>query len=151
MYCSNCGAEVTGAFCGKCGAPAPGQAAPPASGQTTGAEGLSENVAGALCYVLGLITGILFLALAPHNQNPRIRFHAWQSIFFNIAIIVLIVVETVISTVLPLALLVIFGLLQVLISLGILGVWLFLMWKTFQGSTVSLPVIGDLAKKQAGA
>ena len=35
--------------------------------------------------VAGLATGILFLALAPYNQNPRIRFHAFQAILFNLA------------------------------------------------------------------
>ncbi len=39
----------------------------------------------ALCYLLGLLTGILFLVLEPYNKNRLIRFHAFQSIFLNIA------------------------------------------------------------------
>ncbi len=46
---------------------------------------MTDNMAAALCYALGFITGILFLVLAPYNQNREIRFHAFQSIFLNIA------------------------------------------------------------------
>ena len=40
--------------------------------------GLTENVAGLLCYILGWITGIIFLILEPDNKF--VRFHAIQSI-----------------------------------------------------------------------
>ncbi len=60
------------------------------------APGLTENVASALCYALGWITGIVFLVLAPYNQNRTVRFHAWQSIFFfGAATILSIVLGTV--------------------------------------------------------
>ena len=49
---------------------------------------MADNVASTLCYVLGLITGILFLVLPPYNKNPVIRFHAFQSIFLHVACIV---------------------------------------------------------------
>ena len=80
-FCANCGSQVDGRFCPKCGAAiagGAGPAAPPPSVPNPGARrltaaaapaGLTENVACALCYVLGLITGILFLVLAPYNQN----------------------------------------------------------------------------------
>src|SRR5271165_2505039 len=111
-FCANCGAEASGRFCQKCGAPlgAPGAApgATPGAGPVPppppatnfgdvppGAHplpppmapslGMSDNMAGALCYLFGFITGILFLVLAPYNQNREIRFHAFQSIFLNIA------------------------------------------------------------------
>ena len=81
-FCPSCGSAVEGRFCAKCGTsvteggPAPGAPyAAPAS------SGMADNVAATLCYVLGLITGILFLVLAPYNQNKTIRFHAYQSIF----------------------------------------------------------------------
>ena len=40
--------------------------------------GLPENVAGLLCYVLGWVSGIVFLIIEP--ENKLIRFHAFQSI-----------------------------------------------------------------------
>jgi hypothetical protein len=58
---------------------APGGSLPP-SGPPAAAGGMTDNVASALCYVLGLITGILFLVLSPYNQNKTVRFHAFQSI-----------------------------------------------------------------------
>src|SRR5438270_14094327 len=85
-FCPRCGAPVEGRFCAKCGASmmdAPGtpQGAatpgypPPPPVATSG--GLQENVAAALCYALGFITGILFLVLEPYNKNRNIRFHAF--------------------------------------------------------------------------
>jgi len=36
-----------------------------------------------------------------------------------------------------------------LLSLAGLALWLFLMWKTYQNQKVVLPVIGEMADKQA--
>src|SRR6202158_5096322 len=98
-FCPNCGSSVDGRFCAKCGASvniagdlgaAGTPSAAPSSGIPASAApaGLTENAAAALCYVLGLITGILFLVLAPYNQNRLIRFHAFQSIFLHVVCIV---------------------------------------------------------------
>ncbi|RJQ40983.1 MAG: hypothetical protein C4555_00680 [Dehalococcoidia bacterium] len=40
--------------------------------------GLPENVAGLLCYVLGWVSGIVFLVI--ESENKLVRFHAFQSI-----------------------------------------------------------------------
>src|SRR5689334_17747817 len=97
-FCANCGSQADGAaFCPKCGAAmnvaggAGAAAAPSGAGPVPAAvpAGLTDNVASALCYVMGLITGILFLVLAPYNQNRKIRFHAFQSIFLHVAAIVI--------------------------------------------------------------
>lgn len=140
-FCSQCGSQVDGKFCPKCGAavgevsPAPPQAA---------AAGMSDNVAGALCYVLGLITGILFLVLAPYNQNKNVRFHAFQSIILNLAWIVLWIA---LSVVLPF---VVQAVVLPLLSLAAVILWIYLIWKTYEGKTkVVLPVIGEFAQKQA--
>lgn len=135
-FCSSCGATVEGRFCPKCGAPVSGGGAAPAGG-------LAENVAGALCYLLGFITGILFLVLAPYNQNKTIRFHAFQSIFLHVAFLVLwFVAGMILPSIVSLVL-------SPIIGLAGLAVWLFMMWKTYQNQKVKLPVIGDLAEKQA--
>ena len=47
-------------------------------------SGLSENAASGLAY-LTFIPAIIFLVVAPYNQNSRVRFHSWQSIFLAIA------------------------------------------------------------------
>ena len=49
--------------------------------------GLSDNAASGLAYVT-FIPAIIFLVVAPYNQNAKIRFHCWQSIFLGIACVV---------------------------------------------------------------
>jgi uncharacterized membrane protein len=156
-FCANCGAEVHGRFCAKCGTPldaaGPSETAspidPPYSQPSTQAGGLSTNVAGALCYVLGLFTGILFLVLAPYNQNKFVRFHAFQSIFLHVAWIALWIVDTIISIMLPFSLMFINTLLWLAVALGGLAVWIFCIVKAFNNERFKLPIIGDLAEKQA--
>ncbi|MGH9712911.1 MAG: zinc-ribbon domain-containing protein [Candidatus Acidiferrales bacterium] len=79
-HCTKCGANVddTAAFCGKCGAAQAGAPPPSAVPPVAGAPSqMAENVAGALCYVLGWITGIIFFLT---DKRPYVRFHAAQSI-----------------------------------------------------------------------
>jgi len=149
---------MTGTFCPNCGAPAgaPAENAsgftppPPPQGSPYNAQpaGLSENAACALCYLLGLVTGIIFLVMAPYNANPRIKFHAWQSIMFNIAWIGLWIVLNILTSmahVFALLLLPIYA----LISFAGFLFWLFLMWKAYQGENFEIPVVGPFARQQA--
>jgi len=50
---------------------------------------MTDNVAGALCYLVGFITGVLFLILEPYSKRPFVRFHAFQSVFFSVGWILL--------------------------------------------------------------
>jgi uncharacterized membrane protein len=106
---------------------------------------MTDNVAGALAYLLGFITGILFLVLEPYSRNRNVRFHAFQSIFLSVAIVIL---HFVISS-LSIVSFAVTVLLSMLLSLASLLIWLFMMWKTYQGEKVVLPVIGPIAEKQA--
>src|SRR5580692_11390896 len=45
--------------------------------------GLSDTAASGLAYIT-IVPAIIFLVVAPYNQNATIRFHAWQSIFLGI-------------------------------------------------------------------
>ena len=63
------------------------------------ATGLDKNTAGALSYVLGPITGVIFLVL---EKDPYVRFHAMQSIVVFIALFVLQFVMSVTIILLPL-------------------------------------------------
>lgn len=149
-FCSNCGAAVEGRFCAQCGNPVSGEAAagtgapgatpiaPPAA-----AAALSDNTAGALCYALLLITGVLFLVLEPYSRNRSIRFHAFQSIYYNVAWFVIWFACSMVLGVLHLALLL------PLIWLCFVGLWIYLIITTAQGKTVVLPGIGPLAQKQS--
>ncbi len=115
---------------------------------------MTDNAAGALCYLFGVITGILFLVLAPYNQNRNVKFHAFQSIFMNIGIVVVWIVLFIVSIVLhviPIIGAIISLLLYICLWLGCLGLWLYMMFKTYNGQKVVLPVVGAMAEKQAGA
>ena len=147
-FCPNCGSAVEGKFCAKCGA-AVGIGTDPASGssfpaQTPGAagSGLTDNVAGALAYIP--IIGLIFLLIEPYNRNRLIRFHSFQSLFLLAAVIVLNIVLNVLATMM-------FSLYFIwsLIHLAELVLWLFMIFKTFSGAKVVLPVIGPIAEKQA--
>src|ERR1039457_7086423 len=75
--CSKCGGEVGAglAFCPKCGQTQTGEQVTTTS--QSAQSGMSENVAGLLCYVLGWLTGIIFYLI---DKRPFVRFHAAQSI-----------------------------------------------------------------------
>jgi uncharacterized membrane protein len=151
-FCPNCGAQVSGTFCQNCGTAVTGGTAPAGAGAAyvppaapAAAPGLTENVASALCYLFGLVTGIIFLLIAPYNQNKTIRFHAFQSIFMHVAIIILWILYTMTSFLTH----GIGFLLFPLFSLLVIVLWLYMMFTAYNGKKVKLPVVGDLAEKQA--
>jgi uncharacterized membrane protein len=108
-------------------------------------SGLSDDAASGIAY-LTFIPAIIFLVVAPYNTNPKVKFHAWQSIFLTGAWICLWVLDIVLAFV-P----IIGWLLMLLLGLGLFIVWLISIIKAFQGQRFVIPVIGALAQKQAGA
>jgi len=100
--------------------------------------GLDENIEGLLCYVLGWITGIVFLVL--EKENKFVKFHAMQSL---VTFLVLFVVSLVIGMI---------PFVGVIISplIGLLGLilWILLMYTAFKGERFKLPIVGDFAEKQ---
>jgi uncharacterized membrane protein len=125
------------------GSAGPGSSYSTSAGPTLGrAAGLSQNTASALCYLVGFVTGIIFLVLAPYNQNRTIRFHAFQSIFFNLAFIILSILLPAVGHLAGFALLSI-------VDLAAFILWIYLLFSVYNGKQVRLPIIGDLAEKQA--
>jgi len=96
--------------------------------------GLDENVAGFFCYLLGFVTGILFLVL--EKKSRFVKFHAKQSTITFLGIFVLLIVFGWIPVIG--GLLWIFGLI----------LWLFLMIKALRGKRYSLPIVGKLAEEK---
>jgi uncharacterized membrane protein len=97
--------------------------------------GLPKNTAAALTYLLGWITGIIFLVA---EKDPFVRFHAMQStiVFGGITLVAIIpFVGWVLS---PLLMIVGFVL------------WVILIVKSYQGEEFALPVVGEFARKQLG-
>jgi uncharacterized membrane protein len=143
-FCTVCGAQVpTGGVCPACNR----SAAPAAATIQTNVGGLTDNMAGALAYVT-IIPAIVFLVLQPYNRNRFIRFHSFQCIFFAVAWCALWIVLNIIVHI-P-----IFGWLTVMLwpLVGLAGfvIWIVLVLKAYQGQMFKLPVIGDMAEKQAG-
>jgi uncharacterized membrane protein len=160
-FCPSCGAAVEGRFCAKCGAAVgegagasspPPPASPAAGAPAAASSGLTDNVAAALCYLAGFITGIIFLVIAPYNQNKLIRFHAFQSIFLCVAYFVIAIGLTIISFMMHAIsfwLGSMFGLVHMVFSLACFALWLYMMYKAYNNTKVVLPLIGPLAEKQA--
>ncbi len=141
-FCNSCGAQIADGTT-TCAACAGRAAAAPAAA----ASGITDNVAGMLAYVT-FIPAIIFLVTAPYNQSRFVRFHSFQSIFFAVAVFAIQVVLSI-ATVVPFLIL-ITGPLHLLVFLGALIVWIILLMKANQGQMFKLPIIGDLAEKQAG-
>jgi uncharacterized membrane protein len=148
-HCTKCGTMVADnvAFCPSCGTPqAAGiaTAMPPAAGTQSG---LSENVAGLLCYVLGWVTGLIFYFI---DKRPFVRFHAAQSIVvFGGLMVIRIVLSMLFVAGGAAGLSVGFGLLTLVSILGVV-LWILLMIKAYQGEKFRIPLAADLADQIFG-
>lgn len=100
--------------------------------------GLKENVAGALSYLLGPITGILFLIMEKESQF--VKFHAMQSTIVFGGLWVLSIILSFIPY--------IGWMLLPLINLIGLILWVLLMYKAYSNEWFKLPVVGDIAEQQ---
>lgn len=143
MFCPKCGAENVEAskFCNKCGeALAPDVSKPTPTGSSISLE---ENVAGLLCYVLGWITGLIFILL--EKENKLVRFHAMQSIVTFGAFTVLWIVFSILMTIPYIG--AVFGLLNILSGILAFVLWIVLMVKAYQGERYKLPWAGDVAER----
>jgi len=141
------------AFCPKCGAPAGATASTgaPAGGpivvQAAPASGLAENVAGLLCYLLGWLTGLIFLLI---DKRPFVRFHAAQSIVVFGALFILRMVFWF-GWFGSWGLFSLWALLSILLSLVTLVAWIVLMVFAYQGKMFEVPVAAGIAKSIAGS
>ena len=98
--------------------------------------GFDANVAAALTYLVGFVTGIIFLLV--EKDNKFVRFHAMQStlVFAGIvAIDILLQIVPILG-----ALVVVFVVIPVSAIL-----WLLLMYKAYQGEEFKLPLVGQMA------
>jgi uncharacterized membrane protein len=163
-FCSGCGADVPAgsAFCKQCGRPvAAGQGSPsapppvhqpnPGSGVPATA-GLAENVAGALAYSLGWLTGIIFLVI---DKRHSVRFHAAQSIvvFLGLTVIYWIIGSMFAASIMMggLGMGWSFGYtIFLVLRLVFFALWIFLMFKAYQGEQFRVPIAANIADSLVG-
>jgi uncharacterized membrane protein len=102
-------------------------------------SGLQENLAGSLCYALGIITGLFFFLT--EKKNKFIRFHSLQAIFFSAFWLILQVAVAGVFSFVPFLFRIFFSLIYLV---GIIF-WVVLMVKAYQGEYFLLPVLGKIA------
>lgn len=167
--CQACGSAFAAntRFCQSCGAPtAPGtdasmalvdsaeQVAQMYRSEETGPKTIDTNLVGALAYLAGFVTGIIFLVVDPYKSNSFVRFHAFQSIFFNLAWIAFWIAWMLLSAVLTPLTAGVFGLialpLMMIFVVAGFGIWIVLMYQAYQQKLFRLPVVGKFAADHAG-
>jgi uncharacterized membrane protein len=128
-----------------------------ASGPT--GTGLDSNVAGALSYLLGIVTGVVFFVVEPDDEF--VRFHAAQSIATFGVLFAVYVTLSVIGTMVSAAfvtgggagffvgsmLSLVLGLVWLVLGLASLGLWLYLLFSAYQGRMVRVPVAAGIADR----
>ena len=167
--CQSCGAVLATdtRFCQSCESPTEikvGVSTPAVAGSAavavmsppgeTGSKMMDTNVVAALTYLAGFLTGIIFLVLDPYKSNSFVRFHAFQSIFFNVAWIAFWIIWMILSAVLTPLTAGVFGLIAVpvmlIFTVAGFGIWIFLMVQAYQQKLFRLPIVGRFAAEHAG-
>lgn len=102
------------------------------------AEKGNENLMGAASYLLGFVTGIIFLLV--EKESKFVRFHAMQSTLLFGGIFIVNI---------ALGFIPILGwLVGLLLSFAAFILWIVCMWKAFQGEMYKVPYVGAMAEKQ---
>ena len=105
----------------------------------TTSTGLDANLAAALSYLVGFVTGIIFLLV--EKENRFVRFHAMQSTLLFAGIVA---IDILLQLVPLLGALVVIA---VVIPVSAI-LWLVLMYKAYQGEEFRLPIVGPLAAER---
>ena len=102
------------------------------------ALGIEENLEASLCYIVGWVTGIIFLFV--EKENDFVRFHAMQSLVTFVGLFIIGIVAPIIPI---LGSIISFFMFPIGIVL-----WLLLMYKAYKGERYKLPYVGDFSEKQ---
>jgi len=98
--------------------------------------GLDANLAAALSYLVGFVTGIIFLLV--EKENKFVRFHAMQSTLLFVGIVAIDILLQIIPFLGALVFIFV-----VIPASAVL--WLLLMYKAYQGEEFKLPLVGQMA------
>lgn len=112
---------------------------PPAGEQPS--SGLDKKTSAILSYLLGWLTGIIFLFVGKHD--PDVKFHAAQSIIFFGGLTVLNIVLSVVGSFIG-PLVIVFGLVNLVIAVFAIVIWIMSMVQANNtgGIRAEMPVVG---------
>lgn len=118
--------------------------------EVASSTGLDANVAGLLCYVLGWISGLIFLII--ENKSDFVKFHAYQSLLTFAGLAVVNILFSLVRILpgmsfAPVSMLL--GLAGVLVGVAALIAWIIGMVQAYQGVRYKFPIVGDMAEKYA--
>lgn len=125
----------------------------PDSAQETQPEteiGLDENIATALSYVLGFVTGIIFFFI--ESKNDHVRFHAAQSVVVFGGIFIISIALSFLQAAFAFGnaagFLIgsIFGLLSFVVSIVAFVLWVYLIVRSYQGKDPHVPGAAGIAQ-----
>src|SRR5579872_2696230 len=125
--------------------PSTGAAAAPAASS----GGLAPNIAAVLAYVFWFVA-IIWLVIEPYKNDKYVRFHSFQSLFLCAAGVVLGIACSILSIILAVIHLGFLSLIFYLVYLAFFVLWLYLVFQAYSNKMYKLPIIGELAAKQAG-
>lgn len=98
--------------------------------------GLDENIAGFICYLGGIISGIVFLIL--EKKSNLVKFHALQSTLLFLGLWLAGFVAGLIP--------IVGGLIGWLLSVLSFILWIVLMVKTYQKEEFEVPIVSNLVR-----
>ena len=101
--------------------------------------GMDANLAAVLSYVFGIVSGLIFFLV--EKQSRLVKFHAMQAILFSGALFI----ASIVTRVIP----VLGAILGLLLGLAGVVIWIVLMIKAYHGEFYKLPVLGDIAERNA--
>ena len=112
--------------------------------------GVDPRLSALLCYLAWWVSGLVFLVI--EQEHRVVRFHAAQSVvlFGGLSLLILLMAMASLGMLFisPAAFQTIY-MLSWLLSLGAVGLWLFVMLKVFRGESWRVPYAGNLAARIA--
>lgn len=113
--------------------------------QSSTSTGLDPNVASLLAYLFGWLSGLILYLM--ETQNREVRFHAAQSILLSIAVIAVYIPLFILGFVPVIGFLA--WLATLVVGLGALGLWVYMLVQAWNLNHIKLPMIGDMAEQWA--
>jgi uncharacterized membrane protein len=113
---------------------------------TEAASPQNNRVIAALCYLLGVVTGVIFLYVEPYSRDEFVRFHARQSIIFSIAWFAVQIIVGVFIAVMPRPISALLAVLLEIFNIAAAVFWVILMYKAYTGERYRIPELSDWAE-----